>query len=77
MLTMLLLGFFIGLNITIFRENKKIKAFEELMTLYEIHEEKLRDRVNYYKDGMNETLKQNIELKRKLSNENSRRNQCI
>ena len=73
MITVLILGIGIGVNINIFLENKKIAALEELATLYEEHEIELRDRINYYKNGMNETLKQNIDLKRRLNNGNSSR----
>lgn len=73
MIAALILGVGIGLNISIIFENKKIAALEELATLYEEHETELRDRINFYKNGMNETLKQNIDLKRRLNNGNSRR----
>ena len=66
-ITALILGITVGIHIKVFNENKTLEAFEELITIYEAHEEELKDKVNYYKNGMLETLEQNIELKKKLN----------
>lgn len=73
MITVLILGIGIGSFITSIQVKNEREVSEELMTLYEKHEEELKDRINYYKNGMNETLKQNIDLKRRLNNGNSSR----
>ena len=72
-IAVLILGIGIGSFITSIQVKNEREVSEELMTLYEKHEEELKDRINYYKNGMNETLKQNIDLKRRLNNGNSSR----
>lgn len=49
-------------------ENSKIEILEDLLEVSESYEKELRDKVNYYKNGMNETLEQNINLQRRLNN---------
>ena len=72
----LILGIAIGININsiLHKKNRsRVEMLEDLITIYEVHETELREKINYYKNGMNETLKQNIELQRRLNNGNSRR----
>lgn len=78
----LTMGIAIGININNTLDKKrgsKVGILEDLITIHEMHEEELKDTINYYKDeikyyetGMNETLVQNIDLKRRLNNGKSR-----
>lgn len=72
----LTLGIGIGININNILDKKngsRVEMLEELITIYEKHEEELKDAINYYRSGMNETLEQNIDLQRRLNNGNTRR----
>lgn len=70
----LIIGIAIGININNILDKQngsKVEILEELITIYEAHEKALKETINYYKDeikyyetGINETLIQNIDLKR-------------
>lgn len=73
MMAAIIIGIAIGFSIskTLNKDNlsnnKEITNLEELVQIYEENEKELKNKIDFYKNGMNATLKQNIYLKRKLN----------